>query len=163
MPKNICGNFVVFKKLHNIGTFRHGNGYGRIFVKVEISKNKGKNLILSMCADYKVGGHLVSFGQAQECLLNEVVKFTTPKEKVERMVEIWKQWHLNDTRAGCEHQRALGWERKLADGRWSGHLYESEHPDGVLCKPCPTCGYKYGEKWLTEKLPQEVIDEIKSW
>lgn len=38
-----------------------------------------------------------------------------------------------------------------------------EHPEGLLCKPCEECGYKYGSKWVFEEIPQDVIDEIKSW
>lgn len=33
-----------------------------------------------------------------------------------------------------------------------------EHPDGILGKPCPVCGYQYGHAWQTEEVPQEVID-----
>lgn len=29
---------------------------------------------------------------------------------------------------------------------------------GILCKPCPVCGYKYGTSWLKEKVPQDVLD-----
>lgn len=39
-----------------------------------------------------------------------------------------------------------------------GWLTAEEHPDGILCKPCPVCGYKYGTAWLTEEVPQDVID-----
>ena len=39
-----------------------------------------------------------------------------------------------------------------------GWLRETEHPDGILSKPCPVCGYKYGSAWLKEEVPQEVID-----
>lgn len=39
------------------------------------------------------------------------------------------------------------------------NVFFNEHPDvGILCKPCPVCGYEYGSKWLTEKVPQSVID-----
>lgn len=44
----------------------------------------------------------------------------------------------------------------------SGWVYQSEHERGVLCKPCPTCGYKYGSAWLTEEVPQSVIDFLIS-
>ncbi len=47
---------------------------------------------------------------------------------------------------GFEEEKLLGW------------LRPEEHPDGILCKPCPVCGYKYGTAWKTEPLPQEVID-----
>lgn len=29
---------------------------------------------------------------------------------------------------------------------------------GILCKPCPVCGYKYGTAWQLEEVPQDVID-----
>lgn len=29
---------------------------------------------------------------------------------------------------------------------------------GILCKPCPICGYKYGTSWLKEEVPQDVLD-----
>jgi len=56
-------------------------------------------------------------------------------------LDIWKRWHLNDLRAGCQHQREEKWE-----------------DNNLLMKPCPVCGYKYGSQWLYEELPQEVID-----
>jgi len=60
----------------------------------------------------------------------------------DKFLDIWDKWHLNDIQAGCEHQRALGWNN-----------YD-EHPS----EPCPTCGYKYGSAWLFMPIPQEVID-----
>lgn len=43
-----------------------------------------------------------------------------------------------------------------------GWLRPEEHPDGILCKPCPVCGYKYGSKWLKEDIPQDDIDWLFS-
>ena len=48
-------------------------------------------------------------------------------------------------------EKALGW------------LSPEEHPEGILGKPCPVCGYKYGSAWKTVELPPEIIDEVKSW
>lgn len=39
-----------------------------------------------------------------------------------------------------------------------GLISFDENPIGVLCKPCPVCGYKYGTGWHKEEVPQEVID-----
>lgn len=47
---------------------------------------------------------------------------------------------------GATEVTALGW------------LKPDEHPDGILCKPCPVCGYKYGTSWLKEEVPADVID-----
>lgn len=38
-----------------------------------------------------------------------------------------------------------------------GWLHPEEHPDGILTKPCPVCGYKYGTSWLTEEVPEDVL------
>lgn len=155
---------------------------------------------------------------------------------VQEFCDIWDEWHLNDMRPYCRHQKKLGWD-KLADkkvmfynykltrdayskksaaknaamkalergepftptqeqvkytklpysittlaeisgedavnyeprkpifagdtGATStkqlGWLREDEHPDGILGRACPVCGYKYGTSWLKEEVPPEVI------
>ena len=43
------------------------------------------------------------------------------------------------------------------------HVLHSESAaHGLLCKPCPVCGYKYGSVWLTEALPGAVLDELRA-
>lgn len=39
--------------------------------------------------------------------------------------------------------KALGW------------LNIKDHPDGLLGRACPTCGYKYGTKWLYRPIPAD--------
>lgn len=36
-----------------------------------------------------------------------------------------------------------------------GWLHENEHPDGILSKACPVCGYKYGSEWKYFPIPEE--------
>lgn len=98
---------------------------------------------------------------------------------VRRLFDIWQRWHLNDMRAGCEHQRADGWDKRPIDlskpltayGRhFPGQLSPSwnmlvwvtrkEHPAGLLSEPCPVCGYRYGSAWRTEPVPERVITEL---
>jgi hypothetical protein len=43
----------------------------------------------------------------------------------------------------------------------AGWLTETEHPEGLMSKPCPTCGYKYGSAWLKQDVPAEVIEFLK--
>lgn len=47
--------------------------------------------------DILVGGQCV----------DEVAKLFPNDAKLQRMCKIWERWHLNDMRAGCEHQREL--------------------------------------------------------
>lgn len=148
------------------------------------------------------------------------------RESVTRFVEVWGAWHLNDMRAGCEHQRKIDTTRQvevvsykltyeasklrtdtlaaaakaqLTGGpfnptptakalalldKWFADRHEppdadsplsgcfevakreqkaigwvrpDEHPDGMLCKPCEVCGYKYGSQWLREEVPADVL------
>lgn len=44
---------------------------------------------------------------------------------------------------------------KSTETKTLGWLRESEHPDGILCKPCPVCGYAYGSKWVYFPIPEE--------
>ena len=46
--------------------------------------------------------------------------------------------------------------------RTLGYLKPDDHPDGLLMKPCPVCGYKYGSAWLKEEVPEKVIDWLFS-
>lgn len=59
-----------------------------------------------------------------------------------------KPLYSGDT--GPTETKALGW------------LRPEEHPEGLLCRPCPVCGYKYGTSWKNEEVPQKVIDWLFS-
>ena len=61
-----------------------------------------------------------------------------------------KKTPLYNGDGGHEEKKTLGW------------LYQKDHPDGILCRPCPTCGYKYGSAWLKRDLPSKVIDFLHS-
>jgi hypothetical protein len=42
-----------------------------------------------------------------------------------------------------------------------GWLRPTEHPRGILCKPCPVCGYEYGSAWRKEEVPGEVLSFLR--
>jgi hypothetical protein len=52
------------------------------------------------------------------------------------------------------------YEIKKAEKVASGWVREKDHPEGVLCKPCPVCGYEYGTKWIKKEVPQEILKKI---
>lgn len=45
-----------------------------------------------------------------------------------------------------------------------GHHFTMEHchPKGLLAKPCPTCGHKWGSAWLYKEVPGEVLQFLAS-
>lgn len=51
---------------------------------------------------------------------------------------------------------------KASETKILGLLYPKEHPHGILTKPCPICGYKYGSGWEMEEIPKEIIDWLFS-
>lgn len=92
-------------------------------------------------------------------------------DEVAKLREIWGRWHLNDTRAGCQHQRAAwdpaevlevtSYEVEKVERKAAGWVYPSEHPRGLLTKPCEVCGYKYGSAWLFEAVPLQVVEWLE--
>lgn len=110
--------------------------------------------------------------------LDEIAKhIRSPRFK--RIRAIWERWHLNAMRPGCAHQIKFGWDKKPIDptkptssygkhfagqrrDSWNllGWIRPEEHTAGLLTKPCPVCGYKYGSAWLSEPLPKEVEEEV---
>lgn len=56
-----------------------------------------------------------------------------------------------------------GWlklgKSETKDRRW---LSYTRHPQGLLSKPCATCGYKYGTQWLGEQLPKYVWEWLRA-
>lgn len=47
-----------------------------------------------------------------------------------------------------------GWNGYI-ETKTLGWLHESDHPDGILGKACPVCGYKYGTGWKYSPIPKE--------
>jgi len=60
--------------------------------------------------------------------------------RIQDFAGVWDQWHLNDLKAECQHQRALGQTWKT-------------HPSSE----CETCGYVLGSAWLTEAIPDAIL------
>jgi hypothetical protein len=77
---------------------------------------------------------------------------------------------MEAARRGVVYQPDGDAERSWIDGKVvniktetkaSGWVRESEHPQGVLMKKCPVCGYQYGSAWKKKSVPVEVIDWVK--
>lgn len=59
------------------------------------------------------------------------------------------------------HEKELGDELKKyyrldkEEVNHLGWLTQEQHPQGILSKPCPICGYKYGNAWNYVPIPKE--------
>lgn len=78
------------------------------------------------------------------------------------LLDIWKQWHLNDMKPGCVHQtewhnKKLDDHEPLISSNMAVWKHKTEHPRGLLMEPCPICGYKYGSKWNRVKIPADIV------
>lgn len=90
-----------------IKTWRRGR-FASVFCRIEF--RDGRLSIHGVVGPLPSGNSLGGAGQ----ILNTVSMverladgWTT--EKRDKFVEVWRNWHRNDMRAGCEHQRADGW------------------------------------------------------
>lgn len=150
-------SLIVYQKTIIIGKANVGGHFSQNKdVKVEVilrrRQDGGEGLCLSM-----VGEAPDSFGQWQKEIRDHISRPLIPGEQIDRMGEVWERWHLNDMRAGCEHQRAAG-----EHSAWFGD--QGDYSGVRIGYPrCLVCGYSYGSKWLYEELPAEIVEEIKSW
>lgn len=162
----------AFKKIINPGRTIDGP----VFVKIEWD---GKRLSLSGVIGPKSNGDTTgSCGQIADEFRYSLTSESPgwDQEMVQKLVDLWGRWHLNDLKAGCEHQRAEGWDRRPIDplkplnaygkhfegqrsSSWNMLVWvtRDEHPQGLLGYPCPACGYPYGTQWLHEDVPEEVL------
>jgi hypothetical protein len=88
-----------------LGTTKHG---GKVAVSVELTED-GR---LSICGEAwrsPRSSDVYMAGQCVDALGAEIATWYVSRAFYEKLVAIWALWHLNGMRAGCQHQRALGW------------------------------------------------------
>ena len=73
---------------------------------------------------------------SEQTLLNMEYSITIPEESLPASLAAFYK-------PGKVEEKLCGW------------LKESEHPAGILCKPCPVCGYKYGTAWNYVAIPEQ--------
>jgi len=57
---------------------------------------------------------------------------------------------------------ASGGIKTRTERKSTGWLRYTEHPDGLLSKPCDVCGYHYGSAWQREEVPADVLDFLRA-
>jgi hypothetical protein len=215
-----------FTKVIRPGSVKtYGERWASVYIEIEYID--GKLSLHGVVGPTRGGNAMGGAGQIQDTIPEKWAPNWGPIMYA-KLQAIWERWHLNDLRAGCEHQRADNWgdkkvkiahlklnwerggkeayglekrtdhrlhttgkvnlteqERELINTTWyitvpaeqvsqypkydverieeksTGWLYEKDHPEGVLSKPCPVCGYKYGSAWLREEVPADVLEWLR--
>lgn len=226
---------IISPCLCKVYTSSGNEATARAFCKIQFEN--GRLSITGVIGPLRSGGYRGSAGQCVDEIREGCPCDEWTREMLDKFCSIWDEWHLNDMRPYCKHQKELGWDKlavtpvtlyhyrlnsktlrrqesmkksswkMLCDGMTTalndnqievaklpysltlpheisgdaalyyepqkplypgmagatetkalGWLHPEEHPDGILGKPCPVCGYKYGHSWLTEEVPQDVID-----
>ncbi len=93
-----------------------------------------------------------------------------PENKLaQRILAVWRDWHLNDMRTGSPAQQAWLRANPVTAVYPESHYEKASaalaevglNPDpGHLHNGKP---YKYGNAWLLEEIPAEIVAEIESW
>ena len=165
-----------FRKILNPGSTEDG----QVFVKIEWV---GRRLSMFGVIGPKPNGDSSGpWGQIATCL-RDIQELAPGRNhnRLERLIEIWERWHLNDLRPYCPHQYAEGWHlrpidpskpldaygkhfegQRVESRNMLGWIPRSEHPAGLLGEPCPTCGYRYGTAWLHEDVPEDILEWLKN-
>ncbi len=133
------------------------------FVKVEYKD--GRLSIHGVVGQLPSGNCRGSAGQCVDEIVNGSPAKGWTEEMLKQLCDIWNQWHLNDMRPYCEHQKRLGWDKKaketvLVNGerKYLSWVLPKDHSEGLLTRECPICGYKYGTAWKTESVPESVLE-----
>lgn len=53
--------------------------------------------------------------------------------------------------------------KRVEETKRANWVKPSEHPEGVLGKVCPVCGYAFGSAWQFMPIPAEIVEQIKGW
>jgi hypothetical protein len=101
--------------------------------------------------------------------VEEVAAYFPSDAKAQRMLAIWRDWHLNDMRAGSPAQEAWLRENPVT-AVYPGSHYETAKAALAAAGLQPDTSYihngnpySYGSAWLRRELPPEVVAEIESW
>lgn len=103
-PGNVFPN--IFKhtiRLPKVDYNETGRKNCGVEIEVEIREREQLGLELSICGAIWNPRHTDHYSGGQN--LEEIAKLYPANVRVQRIIEIWRRWHLNTMRAGCEHQR----------------------------------------------------------
>ena len=101
---------------------------------------------------------IIMGGQCLEEVYKMARGWNNPKAK--QIIEVWREWHLNDLQPGTPAQMA--YLKTLTRPHNAQFLtWEQEQLKAVNLEP--DGDYKYGSRWLMKEIPAEIVTIIESW
>jgi hypothetical protein len=154
-------------RLGKVDYLRNGRKTCPVVVEFQLyPQDNGKGLTFS--ASGEIWNHLGTDCYCCGQNLDEIAKFFPHHEAFQALYRTWKEYHLNDLQGGCSHQIGFGWDKeKLEPGKplQFGNMAMWERPEthrkGLLTKPCPVCGYRYGTAWRHKPMSFEAIRTVQ--
>lgn len=161
--KGLAKKSIIFQKKVKIG-YEDKNP---IYLEVEIREND-----LNTQAIFNIDGKILYIGSKKQTIdhkyvdkykelslsasskyfagqaIDEVKKLIPINPKLKRVVEIWEEYHLNDTQPNCIHQESF-----------NCNCEDFKEKAENESNKCPM-NYKYGSKWLLKELPEDIEKEI---
>ena len=142
----------------------NGSGRKNCRVSIEIKLVDGN---LSICGSIWNPAETDLYSGGQN--LEEIARLLPDNAKVQRIVEVWRRWHLNDMRAGSPAQEE--WLRAnpvKAAYPVSSYDVACAALAGAGLNPDPNYTrdgkpYAYGSTWLKEELPVDIVTEVENW
>jgi hypothetical protein len=155
-------------KVMRIGTLPSFNGR-RMSIFVHAQLENGKLSITGVEGPMGGGNAIGGCGQIVMSLREpEGLKDFEPAPgwtlaSVERLLELWDRWHLNDMRAGSPAQEA--WLRaNPVSFKYPESHYEKASAALADAGLNPDAdGYRYGHAWNREEIPADVVAEIEAF
>lgn len=147
---------VKYRKIVSPGT----GPDGRLFLTVEL---RGENEELSICGVEGPTRNGDAKGIAGQCVdaLERITTHDIPLETIDMLGKVWKRWHLNTLRAGTPAQEQWIRANPVVFEYPESH-YEAASQALADAGLNPDGEYKYGHAWLTETLPDSVIEFVKN-
>lgn len=145
-------------------------------LEIEVSlrhNDKKEDYCLSICGNLlikeckKLGLEPIDTGgQCEGVIVQYLADSGLRCRALEKVIPIWKEWHLNDCHAGTVAQDKCLEAYKAANPDWNWDYDNAckvlRQKDLCEDKQYLVGGkpYKYGSAWLFRKIPQNVLEEL---
>ena len=151
-----------FTKTVRIGTAKTYGGRG-MSIYCRIKFDDGRLSISGVEGPLPSGNCLGGCGQIDMHLAPDQIVSYAPEwntQTLRKFLAVWKEWHLNDMKAGTPAQETELKKHEFpgypeSHYTWACEILEKAglHPDN---------GYKYGSAWLSVDVPSDVIEFLQS-